>query len=160
MDGILFALTLATALGSIVMGGVFFGFSTLVMKGLAQVSAKDATGVMQAINRSALTPAFMSVFMGTGLASLALGVWAVIDWDGAYSGYLVAGSATYVVASFMLTVAYHVPRNEALVKVTAGSAEGDRMWATYLVEWTRMNSVRGLAGVVAGGLLIAGIAAG
>lgn len=160
MDGILFALTLATAIGSLTMGGVFFGFSTLVMKGLAQVPAKDGTGVMQAVNRSAITFQFLGVFLGTAAASLGLGVWALLDWDGEYSGFLVAGAATYLVASFMLTIGYHVPRNEALDKVTAGTPEADRMWAAYLVEWTRMNHVRGLAGIVAGGLLVAGIAAG
>ncbi|WP_436775580.1 DUF1772 domain-containing protein, partial [Yinghuangia sp. YIM S09857] len=158
MDGTLFALTLATALGSITMGGVFYGFSVLVMRGLAQVPAKDATAVMQGINRSALTPRFLSVFMGTSAASLGLGIWAAVDWDGAYSGFLVAGAATYLVAGFMLTAGYHVPRNEALDKVVPGTPEADRLWAAYLIDWTRMNHVRGLAGVVAGGLLIAGIA--
>lgn len=160
MDGTLFALTLATALGSLAMGGVFYGFSVLVMPGLAQVPAKDATGVMQGINRSAISFRFLSVFMGTTVASLGLGIWALVDWNGDYSGFLVAGAATYLVAGFMLTVGYHVPRNEALDKVTAGTPEADRMWAAYLVDWTRMNHVRGLAGIVAGGLLVVGIAAG
>lgn len=160
MQGLLFALTLATALGSTVMGGAFFGFSTLVMKGLAQIPAKDAVLAMQAMNRSAYTFAFMSVFAGTAAASLGLGVWTLVSWDADYSGYVVAGAAAYLVLGFLLTAAYHVPRNDALDKVTAGTPEADTLWARYLTEWTRMNHLRGLGSVVAGGLLIAAVAAG
>lgn len=156
MHGFLFALTLATALGAAVMGGVFYGFSVLVMKGLAKVPAPEAIRVMQSINRSALTPAFMSVFMGTTLASAALLVWSFVSWDGAYSGYVVAGSALYLVGSFTLTAGYHVPRNEALDK--ADPAQAQVLWQSYLPDWTRMNHVRGLASAAAGGLLIAALA--
>lgn len=156
MHGFLFALVLATALGAAVMGGVFYGFSVLVMKGLAQVPAPEAIRVMQAVNRSALTPAFMSVFMGTTLASGAVLVWSLVSWDGAASACLVAGSALYLVGSFALTAAYHVPRNEALDKADGTRAE--TLWQTYLPEWTRMNHVRGLASAVAGGLLVAALA--
>ncbi|HSA48888.1 MAG TPA: anthrone oxygenase family protein [Yinghuangia sp.] len=159
MNGFQFALTMATALGCIVIGGVFFGFSALVMPALRQAPAKDAVGVMQAVNTSALTFPFLPVFLGSALASAALGVWAVVDWDADHSALLVAGAATYLVGSFVLTVAYHVPRNEALDKVTAGTADADRLWAVHVVEWTRMNHVRGLAAVAAGALLIAGVAA-
>ncbi|MDI2132039.1 DUF1772 domain-containing protein [Yinghuangia seranimata] len=160
MNGTLYALTLATALGSAVIGGVFYGFSVLVMKGLAKVPAKDAVGVMQAINTSAITFAFLSVFMGTTVASAGLAVWSFVDWNSDYSGYLTAGAGLYLVGSFLLTGGYHVPRNEALDKVTAGTPEADRMWAAYLTDWTRMNHVRGLASIAAAALLIAGLAAG
>lgn len=156
MHGFLFALTLATALGSAVIGGVFYGFSVLVMKGLAKVPDPEAIRVMQAINKSALTPAFMSVFMGTTLASAALLVWSLVSWDGAYSGYLVAGSALYLVGSFVLTAGYHVPRNEALDK--ADDTRAQALWRTYLPDWTRMNHVRGLAAIAAGGLLVTALA--
>lgn len=158
MNGILFALTLATALGAITVGGVCFGFSALVMPALGRVPAKDAVGVMQAINVSAVKSLFLPVFTGTALASLALGGWALADWDGSRSGFLIAGAATYVVATFGLTMAYHIPRNNALDAVTAGSPEADRLWAAYPGEWTRMNHVRSLAGIVAGALLIAAVA--
>jgi uncharacterized membrane protein len=160
MPGPLFALTLATALGSIVMGGAFFGFSTLVMTAFGRLPAKEAVRAMQEINKSAYTFAFMAVFAGTAAASLGLGVWALLDWDADYSGFVVAGAATYLVMGFLLTAAYHVPRNDALDKVTAGTAEADTLWTRYLREWTRMNHVRGLGSVVAGGLLIAAVAAG
>ncbi|UGQ09650.1 DUF1772 domain-containing protein [Yinghuangia sp. ASG 101] len=159
MNGILFALTLATALGAVTVGGVCFGFSALVMPALRRVPAKDAVGVMQAVNVSAVASLFLPVFTGTALTALALGGWAVADWDAGSSGFLVAGAATYVVATFGLTVAYHVPRNKALDAVTAGSPEADRLWAAYRDEWTRMNHVRALASVVAGALLVAGVAA-
>ncbi|MCF2531869.1 anthrone oxygenase family protein [Yinghuangia soli] len=157
MDGILFALTLATALASIVMGGVFYGFTVLVMKGLRTVPAAHGVGVMQSVNRAAYTPAFMGVFMGAALLSLALGVWAVRDWDGTSSAYLVAGAAVYLVGSFMVTAGYHVPRNTALDQVTAGTPEADRLWERYLREWTGMNTVRGLLAILAGALMIAGV---
>lgn len=158
MHGTLFALTLATALGCTVIGGVFYGFSVLVMRSLAAVPPAEGIRAMQAVNRNAETPRFLSVFMGTSLASLVLGVWSAVSYDSDYSGYVLAGSAVYFFGAFLLTIGYHVPRNIGLDKARAGTPEAEAFWSRYLREWTRMNHVRGLAAIIAGGLLIAGLA--
>ncbi|MEG3973812.1 DUF1772 domain-containing protein [Microcoleus sp. herbarium8] len=63
----------------------------------------------------------------------------------------------YLVGTVGVTIAFNVPLNDALAKVDPGSAEGARLWAPYLVNWTFWNHVRALAAFVAAGLLIVGL---
>jgi len=46
IDGYLFALTLLVAIGCGIVGGVFFGFSTFVMKALARLPAAQGLAAM------------------------------------------------------------------------------------------------------------------
>ena len=52
----------------------------------------------------------------------------------------------------MLTIVYHVPRNDALALVDPSSPGAARAWAHYLQPWTAWNHVRtvtALAGTTA-----------
>jgi uncharacterized membrane protein len=49
---------------------------------------------------------------------------------------------------------------DGLLRVDAESEEGARVWGTYLVEWTRMNHVRTVAGLAACGLFAVALQAG
>jgi uncharacterized membrane protein len=60
-------------LGCGLMAGVFFAFSTFVMKALAAIPPSEAIRAMQAINRVIVRTAFMPIFIGT--AVLCLGYW-------------------------------------------------------------------------------------
>jgi uncharacterized membrane protein len=160
MDGFLFALTLVTAVGAGLVGGVFFAFSTFVMKALGRLRPSDGAAAMQAINIEAPTPAFMLALFGTGLAGLVLAVWGLADLDEAYAGYLIAAGVVYFVGDVVLTGAYHVPRNNALARVDPASAEGQRLWERYRVDLTRWNHVRTVAGLVASALLVLALQAG
>ena len=95
MDGFLFALTLFAALGCGVVAGVFFAFSTFVMKALASLPAPQAIAAMQAINVSAVTPAFMAALLGTALACGVLVVSSLFMWSEPFAAYLLAGGALY-----------------------------------------------------------------
>lgn len=53
IDGWLFSLTLVAALGSGVVAGVFFAFSTFVMKALGHLSPPIGMAAMQSINVAA-----------------------------------------------------------------------------------------------------------
>jgi uncharacterized membrane protein len=55
LDGLLFVLTLFAALGCGLVAGVFFAFSTFVMKALARLPAEQGIAAMQAINAAAAT---------------------------------------------------------------------------------------------------------
>jgi uncharacterized membrane protein len=160
MDGILFALTLLAAVGSGLNGGVFFAFSTFVMQGLARLRPSEGAAAMQAINITAVTPPFMTALFGTGLLSLVLLVWGFVDLDESYAGYLIAAGAIYIVGEIVLTGGYHVPRNNALAAVDPASAEGERVWRTYLREWTAMNHVRTVAGLASAALFAVALQAG
>jgi uncharacterized membrane protein len=152
-----FVLTLVSALGSGLVAGVFFAFSTFVMRALGRVPAPEGIAVMQQINITVINPLFMGALFGTALTCLATIVAALLDWDSSYGAYLVAGAALYVVGTIVVTIVFNVPRNNALAKVDPRSPEGAALWASYLVEWTAWNHVRTVAPLVAAGLLTGGL---
>ena len=160
MDGLLFALTLATTVSAGLVGGVFFAFSNFVMRALGRLRPSEGAAAMQSINVTVITPAFMTALFGTGLLSVVLIAWGLADLDEPYAGWLIAGGAMYVIGEIVTTGGYHVPRNNALARVDPESEEGARVWRTYLVEWTRMNHVRTVAGLAACALFAVALQAG
>jgi uncharacterized membrane protein len=151
MDDLLVALTLVTALGFGLAAGVFFAFSSFAMKGLARLPAAQGIAAMQAINVAAITFAFMFALLGTAVAGIVVAVWALADWSGSFSPYLLAGSALYLVGTIGLTITYHVPRNDALARVEPTSADAASHWARYVADWTAWNHVRAAAALAAAG---------
>jgi uncharacterized membrane protein len=153
MSDLLVALTLGTALGSGLTAGAFFAFSSFVMKALARLTPAEGTRAMQAINIEAPTPVFMTALFGTGLACATLAIWGLVDWDDSYSPWLLAGAVVYIVGTPVLTIVYHVPRNNALARADADTDEAARLWQRYLVEWTRANHLRTVAPLAAAAAL-------
>jgi uncharacterized membrane protein len=151
MSGILYAATLATALGCGLIAGVFFAFSAFVMKALARLPAELGVAAMQAINVAAVTFAFMAALFGTAAACGALAVWALFAWDEGFAPYLLVGSALYLIGTILLTIVYHVPRNEALARVEPHSAEIH--WRRYLSGWTAWNHLRAATALAAAATL-------
>jgi uncharacterized membrane protein len=149
MDALLVVLTVVAALGCGLNAGVFFAFSSFVMKALARLQPAQGIAAMQSINLVAVTPVFMTALFGTAMACVALGVWALVDGDGAFGPYLLAGSACYLVGTIGLTIAYHVPRNNALAALQPQRAEAAGRWTRYAAEWTRWNHVRAAASLAA-----------
>ncbi|HEX6739033.1 MAG TPA: anthrone oxygenase family protein [Vicinamibacteria bacterium] len=152
-DGWLGWLTFGTALGCGLVGGLFFTFSTFVMPALARIPAPSGIAAMQAINITVITPSVMLAIFGTGVACLALAVAALAGWSRPGAGYVLAGSAVYVVGVVIVTMVCNVPRNNALAAVDAASAEGARFWASFVPAWTAWNHVRTLTGFVGSALL-------
>ena len=153
MNSYLFVLTLLAALGCAMMAGVFFAFSAFVMKALARLPAELAIGAMQAINVAAVTFAFMAALFGTAVGCGALAVWALFAWDERFAPYLLLGSSLYLIGTILLTIAYHVPRNEALARVEPHSAEAESHWRRYLSGWTAWNHLRAATALAAAATL-------
>jgi len=149
MNGFLFVLTLLAALGCAMMAGVFFAFLAFVMKALARLPAEQGVAAMQALNVAVITFAFMAALFGTAVACGALTVWALFAWDERFAPYLLVGGALYLVGTILLTIAYHVPRNEALATVESRGAEAESYWRRYLSGWTAWNHVRAAAALAA-----------
>jgi uncharacterized membrane protein len=70
----LFGLKLVTALGCGLVGGVFFAFSTFVMRALARLQPKEGIAAMQSINITVINPWFMTALFGTAIAGLFLSI--------------------------------------------------------------------------------------
>jgi uncharacterized membrane protein len=147
MDGFLFVLTLLTAVGCAMMAGVFFAFSAFVMKALGSLPAEQGVAAMKAINVAAVTFAFMAALFGTAVACGVLAVWALFAWDERFAPYLLVGSLLYLVGTVLLTIAYHVPRNDALARVEPHSADAESHWVRYLSGWTAWNHLRAAASI-------------
>ena len=160
MDGLLTVLTVAAALGCGVNAGVFFAFSSFVMKALARLQPAQGIAAMQSINLAAVTPAFMTALFGTAAACVTLGVWALVDWDDAVGPWLLAGGAVYLLGTVGLTIAYHVPRNNALATLQPQRAEATGPWVRYVAEWTRWNHLRTAASLAAAVIFTVGLQTG
>jgi uncharacterized membrane protein len=153
MNSYLFVLTLLAALGCAMMAGVFFAFSAFVMKALARLPAEQGVAAMQAINVAAVTFAFMTTLFETAAACGALAVLALFAWDEGFAPYLLVGSVLYLVGTILLTIAYHVPRNEALATVEPRGADAESHWRRYLSAWTAWNHVRAGTALAAAAVL-------
>jgi uncharacterized membrane protein len=80
-----------------------------------------------------------------------LGGWALFAWDERFAPYLLVGSALYLIGTILLTIVYHVPRNEALARVEPRSAESH--WRRYLSGWTALNYLRAATALAAAAAL-------
>jgi len=149
MPGPLYLLTLIAAVGCGLAAGVFFAFSSFVMKALARLQPAQGVAAMQAINLAAIGPAFMLVLFGTALACIAVAGLALAHPRAAYVPYVLAGSGLYLSGVIAVTIAFNVPRNEALARAEPTSADAPGSWARYLSQWTAGNHVRALAALAA-----------
>ncbi|KYF70071.1 anthrone oxygenase family protein [Sorangium cellulosum] len=156
-DSIFFTLTLVSALGSGLMAGTFFAFSTFVMGALARLPPAQGIAAMQSINVVVLNPVFLGVFTGTAATCVLLVIAALLTWVKPGAGWALAGGLLYVVGTFIETLTFHVPRNNALAAVDPASAESARRWADYITSWTAGNHVRTAAALVAAAALTVGL---
>ncbi|MEY2858007.1 MAG: hypothetical protein RLZZ74_2319 [Cyanobacteriota bacterium] len=148
-----FALRLLAALGCGLVAGIFFAFSTFVMKALAQLQPKEGIAAMQWINITVINPWFMSVFLGTAIACIYLSLASLFKWHPPNSAYLLFGSLLYLIGTVLVTMVFNVPLNDALAKVEPSSTEGASLWVRYLTDWTMWNHVRTSAALAAATLL-------
>jgi uncharacterized membrane protein len=148
-DAVLFGLTLVSALGCGLVAGVFFAFSTFVMKALARLPPVQGIAAMQSINRVVINSWFMAPFLGTAVACVILAGASLVRWDGSGTAWLLGGSLLYLAGTLLVTIMFNVPRNDALAAVDPAGAGGDSRWVEYLTGWTAWNHVRTLAAVAA-----------
>lgn len=149
-----FVITLLAALGCGLMAGVFFAFSAFVMTALARLPKPHGMAAMQSINAAVLNPWFFTAFFGTAIACLAVVIAAVSRWSGPAGAYGLAGAVLYLLGTFLVTVLFNVPKNEALAAVGATDPGAARLWDRYLLQWTTWNHLRTAAALAATALLI------
>ena len=155
-DRLFMIVTIGCALGCGLNGGVFFAFSSFVMKALARLPAGQGIAAMNSINVFAVTPAFMTALFGTAAACLVVMAWTWFTPGRLAAVYLLSGSAVYLVGTIGVTVVFNVPRNNALAALHPSSAEANRLWAEYVAAWTSWNHVRTVSALIAAALLAIG----
>ena len=146
-------LILVTALGSGLVAGVFFAFSSFVMKALGRLPANEGISAMQSINIVVINPWFLGVLMGTAVACAALAVIAFLNWGDPRAAWIVLASLVYLVGTILVTMTFNVPLNDALAAADPNSTESAGLWAHYLDRWTMWNHVRSAAALATAALL-------
>ena len=136
-------------LGSALVGGVFFAFSSFVMKALARMPSREGIAAMQSINVVVINPTFLGVFLGTAAVCLLVAVLALRFWGTSLALFLLAGAASYLIGTYLLTGLGNVPLNKRLAAVSASDQGADSLWQHYLDRWTLLNTVRTGAAAVA-----------
>lgn len=145
IDGPYFVLVVLGVLGAGLVAGVCCAFSTFVMKGLGSLPPAQGVAAMNAINRAAMTPAFVIVFVGSAVLCTVLAVVTFVLWPDDGTVELLLGSGLYLIGVFGVTAVANVPRNDTLLRMDPGSPEAALYWRTYVSEWTRWNHVRTVA---------------
>ena len=148
---VLVAATLTTGL----MAGVFGVFAHAIMPGLRATDDRTFVGAFQSIDRAIINPWFLPTFMGalvlTGLAALLhlLG-------DHGIAVPLVVAALVLYLAVFVITLAVHVPLNDAI----KAAGDPDRIADLAAVRdrfdearWAGWNIIRAVASTTALGCL-------
>ncbi|MBX5155064.1 DUF1772 domain-containing protein [Rhizobium lentis] len=149
MQIVLMLSLVAAAIGSGLVAGIFFAFSTFIMSAFSRIPAEQGIAAMNSINVTIVRSPFMGLFVPTAILCLVIAVLAVIDWRGGASALMLAGAAIYVFASFLSTIIFNVPMNDALEKVSGSGAEAVALWTSYVRDWTWWNHVRTVASLLA-----------
>ncbi|WP_336214583.1 anthrone oxygenase family protein [Nonomuraea sp. LPB2021202275-12-8] len=132
------------------MAGIFFAFSNSITPGLGAIDPAQAVTAMRSINQKILNPAFLAVFVLSPFASAAAGVLLLLLGETAAAIWFFAAGAVYALGAFLPTAALNVPMNNAL-------EAGELDWQGYGHRWTRWNTVRAAANVIALLLIGAGL---
>lgn len=141
-------MTFAAALGCGLVGGIFFAFSSFVMKALARLRPEQGIAAMQSINIVVINPGFFAAFLGTGVVCLVLAALALTR-DSPDRAWILAGSLLYLIGTIGVTMVGNVPRNNALAGVDPAAAGSVRVWTDYVASWTAWNHVRTIAALAA-----------
>jgi uncharacterized membrane protein len=120
----LFPLQLFALLGCGLVAGVFLAFSSFVMKALARLKPSEGIAAMQSINITVINPLFMTALFGTAVICLFLVILSLLEFHDPTSIYLLVASLLYIFGTVGVTIAFNVPLNDTLAKVTPNSTEG------------------------------------
>ena len=145
-------LTIIGAVGSGLIAGVFFAFSTFVMSGLRKAPAPAGIAAMQSMNREAPTPAFMLAWFGATGICIVLGIVAITKW-GSTAATLAVIAAILSLVPAIVTGAYHQPRNLAFEHIDPTAPGSVEAWRSYLAGWVPWNHVRTVSSAAAAVLL-------
>jgi len=142
-------LVVAAAIGAALVSGIFYAFSTFVMRALGRLVLREGIAAMQSINVVVINPLFFLAFFGTGALCLAAIAAALLSETGVSLAPALTGGILYIVGCIGVTMVCNVPLNERLAKVRPDDAEADSLWSLYLARWTLWNHVRTAASLAA-----------
>jgi uncharacterized membrane protein len=89
-------LTFLAAISCGLAVGIFYAFSSLVMRALARIPPPAGIAAMQSINVSVVNVWFISAFVGPALICCVLAVISIMRWNKEGSAYILVGSLFYL----------------------------------------------------------------
>jgi uncharacterized membrane protein len=146
------ALASSAALGCAIVGGMFYAFSSFVMRALGQIPAQQGIAAMKSINLVVITPSFMLPFAGTALLCLLLAGGSLFWWPHPDSGLVFVGAVLYALGCIGLTMVVNQPMNLRLGAMPPDEAQA--YWPQYLERWITWNHVRTAAALLASVLFV------
>jgi uncharacterized membrane protein len=144
-----FVLIFAAAIGSGLVAGIFFAFSSFVMAALGRLPLDHGISAMNAINVTVINPTFFLAFFGTAALCLAASAGVALRWTATGGTLVLLASVLYLAGVIGVTMFRNVPLNNSLAAMSLGTPEAAAFWARYLNEWTMWNTVRTVAPVLA-----------
>ena len=157
MNSLMPIVGMAAVLGTAIVGGVFFAFSSFIMKALERVPAPEGIAAMQSINVVVINPSFLGAFMGTALLSVGVIVMALLNLGHSSAIFFLGGAVLYFAGTFLVTMFGNVPLNNQLAAVSPTDLAAAELWAHYLDRWTTWNTVRTVAAIGATFLFTVGL---
>ena len=157
MNQLIFVVGTTALLGSALIGGVFFAFSSFIMKALADMPSAEGIRAMQSINVVVINPSFLGAFFGTAVLSLVAGGLALSGWGSPSASFFLGGALFYLVGTILVTMLGNVPLNDQLAAASATGTAARDAWQHYLGRWTMWNHVRTAAAMVAALLYTLGL---
>lgn len=143
------ALHISAVICAALVAGIFFAFSTFVMRALAKLEAREGIAAMQSVNVVVQNPWFFGVFFGAGILSIAGVLGALLAGDAGGRIAAFAGAALYLVGCIGVTAVKNVPLNDQLAKVEPTDEAAALFWDDYVTRWNRWNHVRTAACLLA-----------
>ena len=146
-NSIIFTVIFFTCIGTGILAGLFFSFSTFIMEALGKISSESGMNAMKSINRTILNPLFGVIFFGTALMTLFLLITSLFnsEWNG--RTYIFSGSLLYLVGIFLVTIIFNVPLNNRLERTDSSNYSSQQMWKIYIKKWTIWNHIRTITAV-------------
>ena len=138
-------IAIAGLLGSGLVGGIFYAFSSFIMKALGRLPPATGINAMQSINVVVINPSVLGLFFTTAVISVGAATVAVAQWHAPAAPFLLAGALLYLVGTFGVTARGNVPLNHHLAGLAATDPEAASYWNDYLQRWTWLNTVRTVA---------------
>jgi uncharacterized membrane protein len=158
MAQLIFVATLLAALGTALLAGNFFAFSTFLMRALGGLSAERGIVAMQAIIAAIRKPGFLVVFFGTAVLCALLAASALLHWGAPGSCYLLVGALLFLLGPFPVTMLRNVPLNTQLTAAAPDAKDGHALWKRFQDSWGLWNHVRTVTALLACAALILALA--
>ena len=151
----MYILVIAALLGSALVGGIFFAFSTFIMKALGRVPSAEGIRAMQSINVVVINPMVMGALFGTAILSAAIAILVLGGWAGTLPHWFFVGALHYVIGTILVNAFGNVPLKNQLEAVSP--EEGGQLWTHYLSKWTFWNHIRTTTAMIAAFCFIIGL---